>query len=485
MKSKFYFKRGNAETWTKKNILLGPGEPGFELDTGKLKVGDGVHAWGELKYVGVNEGAIHFIGTVAEKSNLPESAEIGDIYQVTAERSLYIWDGDSWEIFHAVDLSNYYNKEETDNLIKVSIKDLTTDLNKKFDGIDSSIGEINQKISDVDNKITEVGQKVEDVKTEIAKNYVEKVELDKYALKTDLDVIKVYSETADDTSVEVNGQTFIGVNEAINAVEDGGTIKLSSGLEADEPIFANKRFTVDMNNAVIVNNDTCPVVIKNTGDLTLTGNGNVECNKNGRAVVESNGSVTIKNGTYSRSIDEKGNGGYVLKNHGYMTISDGVFSSPGGLSSLVDNGYYNYSKEHVDGENAESPELTINGGTFINAYTTIKNDDSGILTINDGKFYGMIYNVGKIVTINGGYFSTNDGYATIQSIKSNDTLNVGKTIITGGTFEGTGKELFTIEGNAEFIISGGRFSHQLPEAIIADGYEQDYIDGYYVVTAKI
>ena len=113
-----------------------------------------------------------------------------------------------------------------------------------------------------------------------------------------------------------------------------------------------------------------------------------------------------------------------------MTINDGIFSSPGGLSSLVDNGYYNYSKEHVDGENAESPELTINGGTFINAYTTIKNDDGGILTINDGKFYGMIYNVGKIVTINGGYFSTNDGYATIQSIKSNDILNIGKTIIT-------------------------------------------------------
>ena len=51
MKSKFYFKRGNAETWTKKNILLGPGEPGFELDTGKLKVGDGVHAWNDLPYI--------------------------------------------------------------------------------------------------------------------------------------------------------------------------------------------------------------------------------------------------------------------------------------------------------------------------------------------------------------------------------------------------------------------------------------------------
>lgn len=436
------------------------GEPCVTLDgknKGQVKIGDGVSPWGELKYVGVNEGALHFIGTVATKAELPESSETGDIYQVTEDSKLYIWDGDSWETFHAVDLSNYYTKEETTNLIKISSDSLVADLDKKL----------------------------EDAKSEIAKDYVEKIELDKYALKTDLDVIKVYGETVGDTSVEVNGQTFISVNEAIDAVEAGGTIKLSNGLDADEPISADKKFTVDMNNAVIVNNNTCPVVVKTAGDLTLTGNGNVECNKNGKAVIESNGNITIENGTYSRSIDQKGNGGYVLKNHGSMTINDGIFTSPGGLSSLVDNGYYNYDKEHVEGENAESPELTINGGTFINAYTTIKNDDNGVLTINDGKFYGLIYNVGKIITINGGYFSTNDGYATVWSKKSNDTLNVGKTIITGGTFEGTGKELFTVDGGAEFTVSGGRFSHELPEAIIADGYEQDYIDGYYVVTAKI
>lgn len=42
MKSKFYFKRGKAASWTAQNLILGPGEPGFELDTGKLKVGNGI-----------------------------------------------------------------------------------------------------------------------------------------------------------------------------------------------------------------------------------------------------------------------------------------------------------------------------------------------------------------------------------------------------------------------------------------------------------
>ena len=55
MKSKFYFKRGKATSWAEKNILLGPGEPGFEIDTGRLKVGDGIRTWNNLPYLAENE----------------------------------------------------------------------------------------------------------------------------------------------------------------------------------------------------------------------------------------------------------------------------------------------------------------------------------------------------------------------------------------------------------------------------------------------
>ena len=44
------FKRGLAEDWNKKNPVLAAGEPGFELDTGKLKIGDGKTSWNSLKY---------------------------------------------------------------------------------------------------------------------------------------------------------------------------------------------------------------------------------------------------------------------------------------------------------------------------------------------------------------------------------------------------------------------------------------------------
>ena len=55
MKSKFYFKRGKAASWAEKNVLLSPGEPGFEIDTGRLKVGDGIRTWNDLPYLTENE----------------------------------------------------------------------------------------------------------------------------------------------------------------------------------------------------------------------------------------------------------------------------------------------------------------------------------------------------------------------------------------------------------------------------------------------
>lgn len=425
------------------------GEPCVTLDgknKGQIKIGDGTSTWGELKYVGVNEGAMHFIGTVATKAELPESAETGDIYQVTEDSKLYIWDGDSWEIFHAVDLSNYYTKEETTNLVTVEI------------------GKVNTKI--------------ESLGTELAKDY---------ALKADLDVIKIYGDTTSDTSMEVNGQKYNTASEAIAAVSDGGTIKLSGGLGADEVINADKKFTLDMNNAVIVDNEKTPVNVDVNGALTLTGNGSVECNKNGKPAINNNGNLIIENGSYTRSVDEKGNSYYTMVNHGNTVINDGIFQAPRIVSSMISNGYWDYAQDYKAGEMAEYPELTINNGTFINAFYVIKNDDNGKLYINGGNFYGTIFNNGYEMVIKGGNFKVTDGTYNIAMRKLNDVMNSGKLLIEGGTFYSNGEVNFKHNGGGEepqVVIKGGKFSAVVPEKYIAEGYEQKYIDGYYVVSAK-
>lgn len=44
------FRRGTAEEWASIDPILSAGEPGYESDTGKHKVGDGVSNWSSLEY---------------------------------------------------------------------------------------------------------------------------------------------------------------------------------------------------------------------------------------------------------------------------------------------------------------------------------------------------------------------------------------------------------------------------------------------------
>jgi hypothetical protein len=49
---KIQWRRGTAAAWTTANPVLSAGTPGFETDTGKFKVGDGVKDWKTLAYQG-------------------------------------------------------------------------------------------------------------------------------------------------------------------------------------------------------------------------------------------------------------------------------------------------------------------------------------------------------------------------------------------------------------------------------------------------
>lgn len=51
----FKLRRGLKEVWEKNNPILAQGEPGFELDTYRLKIGDGISNWNNLPYVANGE----------------------------------------------------------------------------------------------------------------------------------------------------------------------------------------------------------------------------------------------------------------------------------------------------------------------------------------------------------------------------------------------------------------------------------------------
>ena len=49
-------KRSTATIWTSVNPILGQGEPGWEIDAKKLKIGDGVTVWSSLPYYPIAGG---------------------------------------------------------------------------------------------------------------------------------------------------------------------------------------------------------------------------------------------------------------------------------------------------------------------------------------------------------------------------------------------------------------------------------------------
>ena len=58
IKTTFQLRRGLKDVWERNNPVLAYGEPGFEKDTYRLKIGDGVTAWNDLGYLNGSEYSV-------------------------------------------------------------------------------------------------------------------------------------------------------------------------------------------------------------------------------------------------------------------------------------------------------------------------------------------------------------------------------------------------------------------------------------------
>lgn len=89
----YQFKRGTAQRWIEVNPILRQGEPGFEYDTGKLKIGDGFTPWNNLKYINENidVNKQEEMVTVSTYSELPKIGDEKKLYRVVEDKLLYQW----------------------------------------------------------------------------------------------------------------------------------------------------------------------------------------------------------------------------------------------------------------------------------------------------------------------------------------------------------------------------------------------------------
>ena len=268
---------------------------------------------------------------------------------------------------------------------------------------------------------------------------------------------------AEDGRITVNDSGSL--QNAISSANGQTTIVLDNDITASITIDSDKDIILDLNGYTLKNSDKAQPegtsgiahTITNNGTLTIMdsseeGTGTVDNVSHGVAAVQNNsgGIVTLNGGTYTRSAEAGSGAGdsgknsyYTLLNHGTMTINDGVtvnqgVEGSGRYSSLVENGWYDGN----DNTGKVPSIMIINGGTFSGGLNTIKNDDWGELTINNGNFVSFsqacLLNW-NVATIEGGTFDgtdQEDGQSAILNGQLNNSMDKGQLTINGGTFTG-------------------------------------------------
>lgn len=58
LKVSLTLKQYNSDEWAAQNPILLRGEPGYELDTKKLKIGNGIDSWDQISYVSIDGSQI-------------------------------------------------------------------------------------------------------------------------------------------------------------------------------------------------------------------------------------------------------------------------------------------------------------------------------------------------------------------------------------------------------------------------------------------
>ena len=260
-------------------------------------------------------------------------------------------------------------------------------------------------------------------------------------------------------TVEVNTAETLNTGLSVT----GNKVVLTDNIEGDIVINEGIAVTLDLNGYTLTNSSKHTIV--NSGNLTIIDSseekdGKVDSVINRKAVLQNNnnGQVILNGGTFTRSREtgivaevEDRNSYYVIQNtDGTVTINEGVtVLLNGDHSSMICNG----------GTESEEATMLINGGVFEGGKNTIKNDEAGILTINDGTFKSIaqatILNWNK-ATINGGSYDSNNN-VLINGYYS--TNAIGELTVNDGIFKGEVifDQFDDYSANTVLNINGGKF----------------------------
>lgn len=320
IRTTFLLRRGTSAQWEENNPVLGTGEPGFELDTKKLKIGDGQTPFMDLPYIGVDEVNFEIPGL--------DTAEVGQI-AVKGENGL------EW-------------KDESVSMTEDQIKEL------------------------INNAIFEAEKGKEYTAAEL-QTAVSKSGFVKLAADVDLGTTgQLVIPEGEEVILDLGDNDIIGSkNELILA--NGGTVTIrgTGKIESSaRPVIARNGGKVIVEGCLIKSLNSNGVSASGEGSQIVFNNGEVEAQEYGvnlinGGAIEINGGVIeafdncAVGGNGSRYIDENGN--VTTTNTGAEQKAVNVVMNGGKLISHIQSSGYVANGVYMPNDGS----FTMNGGEII------------------------------------------------------------------------------------------------------------------------
>jgi len=338
----------------------------------------------------------------------------------------------------------------------------------------------------------------------------------------------VVIDNAEKWFAEIDGVKYATLNAAINAADDGDTVKLLDNITGTETIIVDASIILDLNGKTIENTADNVWVVKIDGNSVMTlvdnsaeGNGTITGYK-GISVVQGselimNGGKVDATGTASGSgIQIYGskatlNGGTIKSAYGSVLMYSnndvrGTFIMTGGKIEAPKGISANGS------EAWDNVDATISGGEVVCETLAVYWPAAGKLTISGGKFSGRgaVYVKSGSVEITGGEFiatgaksgyeyNNSGAYLTgdaivIETIGGSTGYEaVESVVISGGTFTSENADAVASYAattqnpsaeKVENIISGGTFSSDVSDLVV-EGAKTEANNGFFGIVPDV
>lgn len=294
-----------------------------------------------------------------------------------------------------------------------------------------------------------------------------------------LTIVLMYSMSVSAASgqASIGNKNYATVQKALNAVQNGQTIKLNQDITLNKALLFKKnvKYTFDMNKhkvtSKVADSDTVGGFDVQSGNVTFT-NGTTSA----AVFVHEKATVTVKDGTYAQ-VTNWGkttikNGKVVNKDYsaicnykGTMVINkvtaranyNCIYAEGGTVT--VNGGNYKAANSKTTYPLVYSKKATVylKGGSYTTTQAIAVYNEKGKVTISGGNygkgnsgFKGVIVNFNSM-TIKGGTF-TSDNYAAALFCGENSS-----TVISGGKFTAKGDVVDIYSGRKKLLVNGGTY----------------------------